>query len=282
MTSGLIQAVVRYKIVPNYVYNLSNYPPDGTVMHDLPYSYSVSLPITLMPEQLASMNMYSTEFTFDFTNNPIPAGITDLSLQVIFKGTLGNEKDTAVAVGMKDLMEPTHQVFWNLTDMFSLYIAADNAYRLYTAEQIRANPALSALTAGEYIDPHTIAYEFSHMAESPPAAPASPLATVVLPAGMHIRIIVLVDKKEYNYIGVASTSVPYPNEKYNEVPFQGAQYEEVDGFWHSTPTTRFRAVNGHLSRGVIACKPYVDGCPYPESEAYPADLTPYPVVISFP
>jgi hypothetical protein len=117
--------------VPNYAPDLSTYPPDGAIMTGLTYSYSVSAsqPVSSLSSSIPA------EFNFDFIGSPIPAGITDLTLQVVFKGTLGNEIDTAVAVGMKDLMEPTHLSFWNLTDMFSLAID-ENGYDLYTLARL--------------------------------------------------------------------------------------------------------------------------------------------------
>jgi hypothetical protein len=129
--NGSLQAVARYKIVPNYAPDLSTYPPDGAIMTGLTYSYSVSAsqPVSSLSSSIPA------EFNFDFIGSPIPAGITDLTLQVVFKGTLGNEIDTAVAVGMKDLMEPTHLSFWNLTDMFSLAID-ENGYDLYTLARL--------------------------------------------------------------------------------------------------------------------------------------------------
>ena len=95
--NGTIQAVARYKVIPDYSPDLSSYPPNGELMKTINYSYSVSEAITLTPEQTASLNAQPTEFTFDFSAYNIPAGITDLTLQVIFKGTLGNETDIAVA-----------------------------------------------------------------------------------------------------------------------------------------------------------------------------------------
>jgi hypothetical protein len=273
--NGILQAVARYKVIPNYSPDLSNYPPDGVVMKTIDFSYSVSEPITLTTEEITSLNTQPTEFTFDFTADTIPAGITDLSLQVVFKGTLGSETDIAIAVGMKDLMEPTHHIFWNLTDMFSL----DG--HLYIADDIRNDPRV----AGAYIDPHDINFEIAYMGESPPASSPIISATGALPAGRHIRLLVLVDRQDNNYVRIKYSSVPYPNEKYGDVLFQGVTNQEVNGTWQATPVDVFRTVRGHFSQGVIVCVPN-DGsgiCPYPEEEAIPvADLTPYPAIISFP
>lgn len=80
--NGILQAVVRYK--------------RGS---DEEYRYSVSEPITIT--SLSATD--ATEFSFDFADDPIPSGIREAYLQVIFKGTLGQEENIAIAVGMKDL-----------------------------------------------------------------------------------------------------------------------------------------------------------------------------------
>jgi hypothetical protein len=98
LLNGSLVAVAKYIKRTDYQPDLSADPPD---VNSLPaeFSYSVSAMKLLLPEELASMNAHPTEFIFDFSDDPIPAGITDLSLQVVFKGTLGNEKDNAIAVG---------------------------------------------------------------------------------------------------------------------------------------------------------------------------------------
>ncbi len=300
--SGIIQAVARYKVVSNYMPDLSNYPPDGTVMYDIPYSYSVSLPKTLISEEMASMNAYPTEFTFDFTNNPIPAGITDFYLYVIFKGTLGNEPDNAIAVGMKDLMEPTHQVFWNLTDMFSLY------YHLYTSEQIKADSNLASLVdydhdevfneidIGEpYIEPHDKTLKVAYFGTYPPQQDVTPLANVQLPSGRHIRLLLLLDRQENNYLRLMWSDNVYNKESYYDFSFSGALSQEVDGIFKYTFATSFRSwldSDGitkipfwqHFSQGVLNCEPLTADheCTYLQEESIPADPTPHQVEISFP
>ncbi len=194
----ILQAIARYKIIPNYQSNLSNYPPDGTTMHNIEYSYSVSEPKYI--DSLSSTT--PQEFTFYFTNYPIPAGITDLHLFIVFKGTLGNETGTAIAAGMKDLMEPTHQVLWNATDMFQL----DG--HLYTANTIKTTPALAARvdfdhdgifneTGEPYIDPHPATFGIGYLKNPPGQSnPFTYSAITALQQGRHIRLVVLVDKPQ--------------------------------------------------------------------------------------
>ncbi len=218
--AGVLQAVAKYKIIPNYKDDLSDYPPppSGTAMQNTPFSYSVSAQWTLSSNEISSINTSPVEFTFDFTNNPIPAGITDLYLFVVFKGTLGNETDTAIAVGMKDIIEPTHHVIWNLTDMFVLYYQEANdpekRYHLYTAEQIKSRTELAELVdygekgifdqveIGEpYIDPHDITVKIAYLSNPPDPLnpiPINPIAEVVLPGGKHIRLITLLDNRKDN------------------------------------------------------------------------------------
>lgn len=56
------------------------------------------------------------ELSFDFGQTPIPVNATDLYLEVVYRGSLGNETD-AVAFGTLDLFEPTHIAFMNGTDV---------------------------------------------------------------------------------------------------------------------------------------------------------------------
>jgi hypothetical protein len=84
--NGVIQAIAKYK----------------TDIDDADYIYSMSAPRSI--SSLASDQ--ATEFEFDFSDDPIPVDATDLYLQVIFKGTIRNENN-AVAIGIKDISEPT-------------------------------------------------------------------------------------------------------------------------------------------------------------------------------
>lgn len=308
--AGILQAVARYKIIPDYAPDLSNYPPDGIVMvgdgttahPGEQYFYSVSAPRTI--PSLDSVT--PADFTFDFSGSPIPAGITDLTLQVVFKGTLGNETDSAIAVGMKDLMEPTHLAFWNLSDMFSLN------YHLYTADQIKTDPTLAAQVdlnhngifnePGEpYIDhdPTTFQVAFT---DGPPAGPLTSAATALLPAGTYIRLITLVDRQANNVILLSWTSAVDAGLgsaffTFNSVVNQA----DANGVWQTpTPEDTFRYWLGpdgitqnpiiqNYSGGVLHCKPAVIDpvtgahyCEYPEEEAIAADKTPYPATIYFP
>ncbi|MHB8495229.1 MAG: hypothetical protein ACYC9Z_16200 [Casimicrobiaceae bacterium] len=75
---------------------------------------------------------------FKFTDAPIPLDATDVSLQVVYRGSLGSESD-AVVVGTIDLSEPIYFTYQNATD----YVRLGQA--VYTRAAIDADPALLAL-----------------------------------------------------------------------------------------------------------------------------------------
>ena len=296
--AGVLQAVAKYKKRTDYQPDLSTDPPTQT-SRDADYSYSVSAPIPI--SSLDSIN--PQEFTFNFENSPIPAGITDLYLFVIFKGTLGNEADTAIAAGMKDIKEPTHHTFWNLTDRISLGIYNDTTstyiYHLYTSDQIKNTPALARLVdlnrngifneSGEpYIEPYYIDFKISYMS-SLSQEPVGPLAEVQLPPGRHIRLIVLVDSKYNNYVRMAHSDFIDTTGSYYNTTFEGVINQEWEnGTWQTpTPIITFRQIRAHFYTGVLRCEPItydpvtrITYCPYPEEPA-PADTTPQTATINF-
>lgn len=57
------------------------------------------------------------DVVFDFTDDPIPVNATDLFIQVVYRGQLGDEPD-AVAVGTYDVREPTYVGIYNNTDYY--------------------------------------------------------------------------------------------------------------------------------------------------------------------
>jgi hypothetical protein len=100
LQNGVIQAVAKYK----------------TNIDDAEFIYSVSASRSL--SSLAAKQ--ATEVQFDFSNDPIPVDVTDLYLQVIFKGTIGGENN-AVAIVLKDISEPTPIDISSDTDRICLY-----------------------------------------------------------------------------------------------------------------------------------------------------------------
>lgn len=122
MTNGTIKLVVKYKVAHADPFQ------SGPVPIDTDFTYIV------VPEKNNVSALYSatpTELNFDLpSNNLIPLWATDVYLQVVFKGNLGTETD-AVAVGVKDISEPTPMDMFNNMDMICLnnawYVAGSQA-----------------------------------------------------------------------------------------------------------------------------------------------------------
>ncbi|MHB8881185.1 MAG: hypothetical protein ACYC69_06700 [Thermodesulfovibrionales bacterium] len=94
MGSGTVQAIAKYKMNT----------------YDANFVYSMS--------EIKAIDLSSNaavEVEFNFENDPIPLGVTDLYLEIVFKGTIGSETN-AVASGVKDISEPTPIDLFNDTD----------------------------------------------------------------------------------------------------------------------------------------------------------------------
>jgi len=82
---------------------------------------SVSKSAVASAAQLAS-GAAAFDVRFDFSADPIPVNATDLFIQVVYRGPMGNaatyQEPDAIAVGTLDVREPTFAAFWNNTDYY--------------------------------------------------------------------------------------------------------------------------------------------------------------------
>lgn len=254
--NGTLVAVAKYKLRKDYKEDLSTDPP-LSISREEAFSYSVSAPIegqSLSPGQ-------SQNYTFDFSDHKIPAGITDLFLQVIFKGTLGNEENIAVAVGMKDLTEPTHITVWNSTDYVYVNdpLLTGKPYGiLVTARQIRddtrlfqaadkdSDGILNEVRQGEiYIDPHVMTRELGFYPSGGSFATYQAVFAD-MPPGRYGKVIVLMDTPSFTLQIRAVSSMPSMDKK---TPYQlSATINQIDsnGKFQSTGLQEFRKKQQHL------------------------------------
>lgn len=275
MAAGELIAVAKYKKLIGYQPDLSSGTP-ASDMRESQFSYSVSAEKELTQEEIDGLNLTEGhDFTFDFSANPIPAGITDLYLQVVFKGTLGNEVG-AVAVGMKDLNEPQHITFWNDTDYFLL----NGTPRL--AEEIEYDPNVADYG---YIYPYTFTEEIG-FSESYPFVDAPPIISFELPPARYSRIILLSDNP-IGYFLTDHVTAYKPDETVliNETfkySLPGAIHQQApDGTWDSTPVNEVRGVVQHQRIYQMNYYPYflyINSLPAPPEN----NLGPYPATINFP
>jgi hypothetical protein len=256
MQAGTLVAVAKHKKRIDYEEDLSTDPPQPNSREEN-YSYSVSSPIEI--ESLSDVEPEA--HTFDFTNDPIPAGITDLYLQVVFKGTLGNEKDIAVAVGMKDLMEPMHFTNWNATDW--VYVndstATGRPYGiLVTGQQIRENEALfdaadindneilNEVSAGEaYIDPYSMTRELGFYPVGGNLTEYQAVYTDMAP-GRYGKIIILMDTPSFTFQVHTVSSEPQMDKAPHFEFSAPINQDDENGVFQNTQVYGFRETRQHL------------------------------------
>jgi len=77
---------------------------------------------------------------FDFSDDPIPVNATDLFIQVVYRGPLGDEPD-GIAVGTYDVREPTFVGIFNNSDYFfngTSYLPQGGSFPRRAADNFRA------------------------------------------------------------------------------------------------------------------------------------------------
>ena len=122
MNGGTLVAIAKFHRNECYQADLSGeFTTDsaGSLVEPCPSYRSAEEYIATSAEQtvtLASGEQQDMTFTFD---GYIPMDATDLYLQVVYRGILGDESD-GMAVGTADLAEPTYMTVMNATDVFYL------------------------------------------------------------------------------------------------------------------------------------------------------------------
>jgi hypothetical protein len=156
MSGGQFFAVIRYHKDRKYVPGLDTVvgitPCDdaatiidttridqSTACRDAVEEIVVSRPVYAV--SLAANEQKTVEF--DFTDAPIPFGMIDVVLQVVYRGELGSESD-AVAVGTVDLSEPTYFTYQNASDYIHI------GEHVYTRPEVDASTDLLSQVQPQY------------------------------------------------------------------------------------------------------------------------------------
>jgi|WetSurMetagenome_2_1015567.scaffolds.fasta_scaffold05123_4 hypothetical protein len=124
MTEGSIQLVVKHRIA------------QGDPFHSNQPAVSPQFYYIVAPEASGAIAIPRNApilLTFNLEQTPIPLYATDVYIQVVYKGKLGSENG-AVAVGFKDISEPTPVDFYNNMDRICLF---NKWYTAGTAEAIK-------------------------------------------------------------------------------------------------------------------------------------------------
>ena len=241
MENGTLRVIAKYKKRTDYEPDLSADPPTADSREEN-FSYSVSDPIEIV--SLSSIE--PEEFAFEFSDeNAIPAGITDLYLQVVFRGTLGDEADTAVIISaVKDINEPQHVILANSTDR--IYYNGI----LKTAEEFREIPGYASLLNIDDIDPFNdidIGIVFY-----PDNTPANlNFSCIQMPASSYGRAIILADAPSFKYHWQWSSESPEHFE-FNTGTLSGVVYQEDSGgnFNPIPQPIEYRGIKTHFVKWV--------------------------------
>jgi len=230
----------------------------------------------------------AVEKMFDFSSDPIPVNATDLFIQVVYRGPLGDEPD-AIAVGTFDVREPTFVGIFNSTDFFyngTSYLAQNGTFPRRAADNFNvcagfpsrfmfrstgnaADPSLGLPFAFGETGVIRLAFVFG-----PPIAPATTITVRSTPAmnpapsalsrsGVTKGLQRQASKEQYAASG--ANSLPAPTFCQNSPPAPGANV------WCFDPIQKRRGLLlGDLAQaiyyntsGVFSDGPDVDSVPLP-------------------
>jgi len=156
MRGGTFFAVIRYHKDKKYVDSLDTVvgvdPCDDWLQIVNPIKLASSTDCREGAEQIVVSKPLSGEsldvndertLKFSFIGAPIPYSMTDVVLQIVYRGPLGGESDT-VAVGTADVSEPTYFTYHNASDYIHL------GRHVYTRAEVNADPSLLAMVQPQY------------------------------------------------------------------------------------------------------------------------------------
>lgn len=190
MTNGTFQLVVKYRLAQSD-------PFQSVAVESGPEQYIVLPEKSITPTTTISRTS-STELVFDLTASltdfkSIPLWATDVYLQVVFKGQLGNETG-AVVVGFKDISEPTPIDVVNNMD----HTCINNSYLLAgSPEAITAADTDHNGTANWDVFPHGFNNVYVSFNNANASLSNYSAKFAAIPPGNYGRVFVLADFAEY-------------------------------------------------------------------------------------
>jgi len=179
------------------------------------------------------VNTSPQEVTFDFSANVIPISATDLYLQVVYRGRLGQEQD-AVIVATRDISEPSYTEYYSPYDQYTycgLWPAMSNSGVFCTTRMTYADwcttggftlaacNAAMGLTQKVKVSPTSKPVDGYDPAANPTVPPDTfadlskeppfpqPLVIATAPVGTLARFAVLIDAAPTNVATVVAESV---------------------------------------------------------------------------
>ena len=261
MTNGTIELVVKYKTA------LADPFQGGLVATSADFSYAV------VPEKngISSLSRTAyTELNFDLGQKSIPLWATDVYLQVVYHGKLGNE-DGAVAVGFKDISEPTPVDMFNNMDKICINGSWHEAGSPEAIDQVDTTPKDGIADEADVYahNLNNIYLRFSPYSEVPPYYFALPsvhdVAIDNLYAGDPVRAVYILSDDMVNIGHYMSWVTTDPDDQwiYND-------FNRLWWFYTVKRQTDYSEDSG-LCGGSPPC--YIDV--YPEHlDVFPSEITP--------
>lgn len=190
MAGGTLQAVAKFRRNTCYKDDLSG---EFTSLNPPCALYRTEDEEIVVSNTFTGVTLTSTPQPLTFTfQKHIPINATDLFLQVVYRGPLGDREPDAVVVGTRDLFEPNYFAIANSSDYILFngsFLKRDDPALIPTLDKLPVDGKLDAFWDQTDMD---VYFGFT------PAFTAAPLATVTaLPPGRYARVAILTDRSPY-------------------------------------------------------------------------------------
>lgn len=247
--SGKLWASARFRKRTDYQPDLSTDPPSPENIEDH-FSASLSVPIEI--DELSSDSPKT--YVFDFSSDPIPAGITDLYLIITFIGEIEGLEGPNAAIGIKDLNEPHHITVWNLTDYFVYFEELRTGESLWYDQEARLLMDEVCEGMDLFVFPEEKTDLFVGFNATGSEEPPYVISFIDLPAGRYGRVISLTEGEAFmSYVReVPESGIPgYISRQINAVV---NQYDGKD--FNATTPFSYRSIKTHEIRGFFFSCPF--------------------------
>jgi len=235
---------------------------NGCYKEDLSGEFSTSGPAcdnfpTDTEEIVVSSNEYTgvsldstpKPFTFMF-GKQIPLNATDLYLQVVYRGPLGNDQDE-IAVGTKDVFEPTYLALFNSTDQLlfnGVWTDTTSASLLPTLDK-NNDGQLDAQFDRTNLD---VAFGFTTFADNPVGIIRG------LPPARYSRMVLLTDQSPYR-TPVETVGVAFFTSDVKLFTSETNQFDVDTGFYRVSVFRPLRGIPSWGSLTMYRSEPFQDG-----------------------
>ncbi len=241
LSSGSVQAIAKFHRNGCYKPDLSGefyLDSSGQLITPCPNYRSTEDYVRVAPAQQMSFAAGETKGMTVTFSDPIPFDATDLILQVLYRGKVGDEEG-GMALGAADLSETTYLSVLNATDVFELNA---NGFYYYTdiIQNIASAPySIIDLNGNHVYDPQDVQvtggpinYQF--------IINNTKVGDVNVPEGRFARMAMLVDPGGYHAEIIASGAGSFDDTLYL-LPANRAQYDPDRNAYTVSPFGRLRA-----------------------------------------